>query len=124
MGIENSNGLSCWILRISHGVADGIRLVPIAGEMLQDIDGNPIGAPKGSVMSNKPSSTEHTKKKTVGPNWMDPRTYWQLLGDLKLMHYSIDGPCDTICPFNPDDKVHGPEKQIHIRNVKPFKIED
>ena len=29
--IENDDGLSCWILRISHGVADGIRLVPIAG---------------------------------------------------------------------------------------------
>ena len=29
--IENEDGLSCWILRISHGIADGIRLVSVAG---------------------------------------------------------------------------------------------
>ena len=29
--IENTDGLSCWILRISHGIADGIRLVSVAG---------------------------------------------------------------------------------------------
>jgi len=123
--IENEDGLSCWILRISHGIADGIRLVPIAGEMLQDIDGNPIGAPKGSVMSNKASASQkHRRPKAVGPNWLDPRTYWQMVGDLKLVDRSINGPCDTLCAFKPDDKVHGPKKQIHVRNLKAIPIAD
>ena len=82
--------------------------------MLQDIEGNPIGAPKGSVMTNKPSSTEKKKKRMAGPNWLDPRTYWQLVGDLKLVDHSISGPCDTICAFKPDDKIHGPKRRMAL----------
>lgn len=123
--IENADGVSCWILRVSHGVADGIRLVPIAGEMLQDVEGNPIGAPKGSVMSHKASGSERkSRAKAVRPNWMDPRTYWQFVGDLKKVDHSINGPCDTLCAFKPDDRVHGPQRQIHVRNLKPLKIAD
>ena len=29
--IENTDGLSCWMLRISYGIGDGIRCVSIAG---------------------------------------------------------------------------------------------
>ena len=83
-------------------------------EMLQDVDGNPIGAPKGSVMSNKASSSQkHRRPKAVSPNWLDPRTYWQMVGDLKLVDRSINGPCDTLCAFKPDDKVHGPKKRMN-----------
>ena len=79
--------------------------------MLQDMNGNPIGPPKGSVLSYK--ATENQRKKmAVHLNWRDPRTYWNIVRDLGLVYYSINGPCDTICAFKPDDKIHGPKRRM------------
>ena len=86
--------------------------------MLQDIDGNPIGAPKGSVMSNKATANQR-KNKAVGPNWTDPRTYWNIMHDFSAMNHSINGPCDTICAFKPDDKVHGPKRRM-LSDLSPI----
>ena len=52
--IENNNGLSCWLWRVSHGIADGLRLVSLATDFFQDIDGNPCKVPSmGKLQSSK-----------------------------------------------------------------------
>jgi len=119
--IENNNGSSIWLWRISHGISDGIRLISVAANLLQDVDGNPIGAPT-SVILKKRSGKKKGKGKKM--NWLNPQTYLKLFADIKKMDYSVNGPCDSINAFKPDAKIHGPKRQIHIRSKVPLRIGD
>merc|ERR1719384_756690 len=119
--IQNNKGFSCWLWRVSHGIGDGIRLVPIAANLLQDADGKPIGAPSIGVLQGGQKQIKRNKNKI---NWLNPKTYYNLIQDIGKIHYSINGPCDTLNAFKPDGKVHGPKRQIHVRNKVPMNIDD
>ena len=120
--IENrdAGGLSMWSWRVAHGISDGIRLVSIASTLLQNAQGQSIGAPKGSILSSQPKSQGRRRR---GPNWANPKTYVKLARDVYQVWFSINGPCDTLNAFKPDGRVHGGE-QMHVRNVRAIRIDD
>eukprot|EP01083_Nonionella_stella_P010139 28983_1 len=116
--INNNNGVSVWVLRVSHGIADGIRLVPIAAELLQNADGTPCGPPKGKILAKR-------KGRRRGPNiWLNPKTYYNIIRDIHKVWYMVNGPCDTIGPFKPDGRLHAAKQQLHLRNKVPIKVDD
>ena len=49
--IDNLDGMSCWVWRVSHGIADGLRLVTLCSELFEDIDGNPINPPRSGKLT-------------------------------------------------------------------------
>ena len=120
--IENNKGLSAWVWRVSHGLADGLRLVPLAANLFQDIDGQVAGVPSIGKLNSKQPQRRGARKNRI--NWMNPKTYYRLFQDMYKVWYSINGDCDTLNAFKPDNKIHGPKVQIHVRNKTPFKIDD
>merc|ERR1719464_631937 len=65
--IENNNGSSIWLWRISHGISDGIRLISIAANMLQDAKGNAIGAPTSVILKGG----KNKKREKAEKQWIE-----------------------------------------------------
>eukprot|EP01084_Bolivina_argentea_P148402 259455_1 len=117
--IENNNGLSVFLFRCHHGIADGIRLIHLASEIFTDANGNKIDIPKTSVLQ----CNNFISKPNLLKLLLTPRTYFDLLSDLYQIWYTVYGPMDRINPFKPDNNIHS-GYQIHIRNKSLIKISD
>lgn len=85
--IDNLNGESAWLWRVSHGLADGLRLVPLAQQMFEDLDGNPIA----KTMQSQ-SQSQSKNKKVIGLNAKNAKLYYDTRGECTINKNSDE--CD------------------------------
>jgi len=122
--INNSNGLSAVLLRVSHGIADGLRLVALVTDLFEDANGNPIKVPTVGKMKVDDAGNSNNKNDKFKINWFNPRTYINIIKDLKGVNDMMYGQFDTITPFKPDYSIHCPPYQRIFRSKTPISLND